>query len=37
MPEHNHDTQLNSPDEVEEPKLKFAIALTSMILAVMKG
>ena len=32
MPEHNHDKQLNSSDEVKEPKLKFAIALTSVTL-----
>jgi len=28
---------LTSPDEVKEPKLKFAIGLTSVILAVIKG
>ncbi len=32
MPEHNHDEQLTSPDAVKEPKLKFAIELTSVIL-----
>ena len=34
MSEHDHDEQLTSPDEVKEPKLKFAIALTSVILVV---
>ncbi len=32
MSEHNHDEQLTSPDAVKEPKLKFAIALTSVTL-----
>jgi len=32
LSEHNHNEQLASPDEVKEPKLKFAIALTSVIL-----
>ena len=32
MSEHDHDEQLTSPDEVKEPKLKFAIALTSVTL-----
>jgi len=32
LPEHNHDAKLTSPDEVKEPKLKFAIALTSVTL-----
>lgn len=34
MHEHNHGTKLSSPDEVKEPKLRFAIALTAVILVV---
>ncbi len=34
MSQHNHDAKLNSSDAVKEPKLKFAIALTSVILVV---
>ena len=30
----NHDAKLSSPDEVKEPKLRFAIILTSLILVV---
>ena len=32
MPEQDCETHSNSPDEVKEPKLKFAIALTSVTL-----
>ena len=32
LSEHTHDKQLKSLDEVKEPKLKFAIVLTSVIL-----
>ena len=34
MPEDDHEAKLKSPDAVKEPKLKFAIALTSVILVV---
>lgn len=34
MPEHDHSAKLSSPDEVKEPKLRFAIILTSAILVV---
>ncbi len=36
LSEHNHDTHSNSSDDVKEPKLKFAIALTSVILAAFR-
>ena len=32
LAEHNHDAQLNAPDRAKEPMLRFAIALTSVIL-----
>ncbi len=32
MADHNHSIQLTSPDEVKEPKLRFAITLTAVIL-----
>jgi len=37
LSEHNHGSTMTSPDEVKEPTLKFAIALTSVTLVGDEG